>query len=51
MPHGSPLVIDLLDEEVFSVNVKSPWELYFDGASLAGMKPEMNHLAKELELD
>jgi hypothetical protein len=30
---NSPLVVDLPDEDVFTINVESPWELYFDGAS------------------
>jgi ribonuclease HI len=33
-------VIDLPDEEVFSVGVESPWELYFDGASRAETNPD-----------
>jgi hypothetical protein len=33
VPGNSPLVIDLLDEDVFTVDVESPWELYFNGAS------------------
>jgi ribonuclease HI len=33
VPDDSPLIVELPDEEVFSVEVESPWELYFDGAS------------------
>jgi hypothetical protein len=33
VPDNSPLVIDLPDEYIFTVDVESPWELYFDGAS------------------
>jgi ribonuclease HI len=40
VPDDSPLVIDLPDEEVFSVGVESPWELYFDGASRAETNPD-----------
>jgi hypothetical protein len=35
----SPLVVDLLDD-VFTVSVESPWELYFDGASHIETDPE-----------
>ena len=27
------LVVDLPGEHVFTIDVESPWELYFDGAS------------------
>jgi hypothetical protein len=30
VPDDSPLVVDLPDEDVFTVDVESPWELYFD---------------------
>jgi ribonuclease HI len=33
IPDNSPLVVDLPDEDVFTVSVESPWELYFNGAS------------------
>jgi hypothetical protein len=33
IPDNSPLVVDLPDEDVFTVSVESPWELYFDGVS------------------
>lgn len=33
VPNDSPLVTDLLDEEVFEVDIEAPWELYFDGAA------------------
>jgi hypothetical protein len=37
VPDDSPLVTDLLDEEVFEVDIEAPWELYFDGASRTKM--------------
>jgi hypothetical protein len=33
VPDNSSLVVALPDEDVFTIDVKSPWELYFDGAS------------------
>jgi len=30
---AEPLVVDLPGEHVFTIDVESPWELYFDGAS------------------
>jgi ribonuclease HI len=33
VPDDSPLVVELPDEDVFSIEVEPPWELYFDGAS------------------
>jgi hypothetical protein len=33
LPDDSPLVVELPDEEVFTVDIESQWELYFDGAS------------------
>ena len=33
VPNDSPLITDLPDEEVFTVDLDAPWELYFDGAS------------------
>jgi hypothetical protein len=29
---NSPLVIHLLNEDVFAIDMESPWKLYFDGA-------------------
>jgi hypothetical protein len=46
----SPLVIDLPNEEVFSIGIESPWELYFDGASRTE-KILTARLAKELGPD
>jgi ribonuclease HI len=40
IPDNSPLVVDLLDEDVFTVSVESPWELYFDGASRIETDPD-----------
>lgn len=40
MPDDSPLVTDLPDEEVFTVDTEAPWELYFDGASRTGSDPD-----------
>jgi hypothetical protein len=40
IPDNSPLVVDLPDEDVFIVNVESPWELYFDGASRKEVDPD-----------
>jgi ribonuclease HI len=37
---NSPLVVDLPDEDVFTVSVESPWELYFDGASRIEIDPD-----------
>jgi ribonuclease HI len=37
---NSPLVVDLPDEDVFTVSVESPWELYFDGASRIETDPD-----------
>ena len=36
----SPLVTDLPDEEVFEVDIETPWELYFDGASRTEYGPD-----------
>jgi ribonuclease HI len=36
----SPLITDLPDEEVFSIEHKAPWELYFDGASRTESDPD-----------
>jgi hypothetical protein len=33
IPDNSPLVVDLPNEDVFTINIESPWILYFDGAS------------------
>ncbi|KAM0888475.1 hypothetical protein ACQ4PT_028304 [Festuca glaucescens] len=33
VPDDSPLITNLPDEEVFTVEPEAPWELYFDGAS------------------
>jgi ribonuclease HI len=33
-------VVDLPDEDVFTVSVESPWELYFDGASRIEIDPD-----------
>jgi ribonuclease HI len=40
IPDNSPLVVDLPDEDVFTVSVESPWELYFDGASRIETDPD-----------
>jgi ribonuclease HI len=40
VPDDSPLVVELPDEEVFSVEVEPPWELYFDGASRIETDPD-----------
>jgi hypothetical protein len=40
VPDDSPLVVDLLDEDVFSIDVESQWELYFDGASRIETDPD-----------
>jgi ribonuclease HI len=40
IPYNSPLVVDLPDEEVFTVDVESPWKLYFDGASRIETDPD-----------
>ncbi|XP_021321401.1 uncharacterized protein LOC110437319 [Sorghum bicolor] len=40
VPDDSPLVIDLPDEEVFSIGIESPWELYIDGASRTETNPD-----------
>jgi hypothetical protein len=40
IPDNSPLVVDLPDEDVFTVSVESPWELYFDGASHIETDPD-----------
>ena len=50
VPDDSPLVIDLPNEEVFSIGIESPWELYFDGASRTE-KILTARLAKELGPD
>jgi hypothetical protein len=40
VPNDSPLVTELPDEEVFTVNTEAPWELYFDGASRMESDPD-----------
>lgn len=40
VPDDSPLVTDLPDEEIFSVELGTPWELYFDGASRGDVNPD-----------
>jgi hypothetical protein len=40
VPDDSPLITDLLDEEVFSTELEAPWELYFDGASRMDADPD-----------
>jgi hypothetical protein len=40
IPDNSLLVVDLPDEDVFTVSVESPWELYFDGASHIETDPD-----------
>jgi ribonuclease HI len=40
---NSSLVVDLPDEVVFTVDVESPWELYFDGASRIETDPDGAH--------
>jgi hypothetical protein len=40
VPDNSPLVVDLPDEDVFTINVESPWELYFDRASCIETNPD-----------
>jgi hypothetical protein len=40
IPDNSPLVVDLPDEEAFVIDVESPWELYFDGASHTETDPD-----------
>jgi hypothetical protein len=40
VPNNSPLVVDLPDEDVFTVGVESPWDLYFDGASRIEINPD-----------
>jgi hypothetical protein len=36
----STLVIDLPDKDVFTIDIESPWELYFDGASRIETDPD-----------
>ena len=36
----SLLVVELPEEEVFTINIESQWELYFDGASRIEMDPD-----------
>jgi len=38
--HDSPLVVDLPDEEVFTTDLESQWELYFDGAPRTECDPD-----------
>jgi ribonuclease HI len=40
VPDDSPLITDLPDEEVFTVEPEAPWELYFDGASCTETDPD-----------
>ena len=40
VPDNSPLVTELPDEEVFTVDMEAPWELYFDGASRTEFDPD-----------
>jgi hypothetical protein len=40
LPNDSPLVVKLLDEEVFTIDIESQWELYFDGASRTETDPD-----------
>jgi ribonuclease HI len=40
VPDDSPLVVELPDEEVFTVDIESQWELYFDGASRTETDPD-----------
>ena len=40
VPDDSPLITDLPDEEVFTVEPEVPWELYFDGASRTENDPD-----------
>jgi hypothetical protein len=40
LPDDSPLVVELPDEEVFTVDIESQWELYFDGASRTETDPD-----------
>jgi ribonuclease HI len=40
VPDNSSLVVDLPDEDVFTVDVELPWELYFDGASRIETNPD-----------
>jgi hypothetical protein len=40
IPDDSPLVVELPDEEVFTVDIESQWELYFDGASRTETDPD-----------
>jgi ribonuclease HI len=40
LPDNSSLVIDLPNEDVFTINVESPWEMYFDGASHIETDPD-----------
>jgi ribonuclease HI len=37
---NSPLVVDLPGKDVFTIDVESPWELYFDGASHIETDPD-----------
>jgi hypothetical protein len=30
VPDNSPFVVDLPDEDVFTIDAESPWELYFE---------------------
>jgi hypothetical protein len=39
VPDDSPPITDLPDEEVFTVELEAPWELYFDGASRIEVDP------------
>jgi ribonuclease HI len=39
LPDDSPLVVELPDEEVFTIDIESQWELYFDGASRTETDP------------
>ncbi|KAM0829812.1 hypothetical protein ACQ4PT_066635 [Festuca glaucescens] len=40
VPDDSPLITNLPDEEVFTVEPEAPWELYFDGASRTETNPD-----------
>jgi hypothetical protein len=40
VPDNSPLVLDMPDGDVFTIDVESPWELYFDGASCIKTDPD-----------
>ena len=40
LPDDSPLIVELPDEEVFTVDIESQWQLYIDGSSHTETDPD-----------